>query len=196
MQPEVCCASAPRSLQSPGHFLYEMAPRGPGSKGAQRGARSKGTPPVRSKVQDWETSQYRYATKRLLRGKAYWVAQAPKRQQKLFHSQVLAAKWLAEKLHTTTNALQKGRRLHTLQGVQARLALATSVYGQGSELPGDAEYLKKHSASQIFAEEPDMEILDIQAKYGPFRDELAKCFKRHGPIAQVLRFKVQGCTPL
>jgi len=137
-------------------------------------------------------SRYRYVTKRVMRGITYWIGQPSKGRQKLFRDMEDAAAWTAKQRKTITNALLKGSALHSHRQYQHRLATVVHIYGDGSEVPGDLEYLQRHAASmeRIMAKEPAIEILDIQGKYGPFRKVLAKTFRSSPPWSKVHKSKV------
>ena len=90
-----------------------------------------------------------------------------------------AAAWTAKVRKTTLKDMAKGSKLHFRSQYQHRLAIVLRIYGQGSEVPGDAAYLRSHAKAigAIVKQEPAIEILDIQAKYGPSRDALAAAWK-------------------
>ena len=124
--------------------------------------------------------KYKFVTKRVLRGKTYWVGQPKKGKQKMFAESVQAATWTAKQRKTTLKAMLKGKDLHRCQQYQHRLATIVQIYGSGSELPGDAAYLRQHARSMeaVVKEEPAMDILDVQSKYGPYRTHQTDIFKK------------------
>jgi len=128
-----------------------------------------------------------------MRGSTYWVGQPGKRNQKLFKSQDEAAAWVAKQRKTSSDSLRKGKALYKYcTQYQQRLVAVVSIYGGGSEVPGDVEYLRTHATSseKVFVKEPTLEILDVRSKYGPFRDALISCFKASRPLSQVRGHKV------
>lgn len=153
---------------------------------------------LRSEVQgpavdeEVSVSSYRYVTKRVMRGSAYWMGQPKRGRQKLFKDMKKAARWTAKQRKTTVKAITKGSGLHGCSQYRSRLAIVLHIYGDGSEVPGDAEYLRMHANSMeaIVEEEPAMEILDIQGKYGPFRMPFIKTFKRSPSLSKVHRSQV------
>ena len=162
---------------------------------------------LRSKVQGPALDErdavckYRFVTKRTLRGKTYWVGQPRKGKQRLFTDTVQAAKWTAKQRKMTLKAMLKGSDLHRRQQYQVRLATVVHIYGGGSEVPGDAEYLQQHARSMdaVVEQEPAMEILDVQSKYGPYRtsmvDTSAKVIPRSmGPRMMGPRSWSRSCS--
>ena len=137
-------------------------------------------------------SFYRHVTKRVLRDNIYWVGQPKKGRQKLFKDMVKAANWVARQRKTSTTVISKGKALHGRRQYQIRLATVLRIYGDGSEVPGDTEYLRSHAVSMeaIVEEEPAIEILDVQSKYGPFRKLLTQTSKRIPLLSTVHRSKV------
>ena len=147
----------------------------------------------RSKVPDSQASKFSYVTKRTLRGQMYWVGQPWWGKQKLFKNEDAAVAWVAKMRKTSVVKLRKGNKLHKFcTQVQKRLAAVLDIYGSGSEVPGDVEYLRAHaiSSQKFFAMEPALEILDVQAKYGPFRDALMHCFQTSKLESEVPKSKV------
>ena len=148
---------------------------------------------LRSKVQghavhDLEVvSRYRHVSKRILRGTTYWVAQPGQGRQKLFKDMLKAAQWTAKQRRTSVKALLKGSALHGCRQYQFRLATVVHIYGGGSEVPGDAQHLRQHAHSMeaIIEQEPAMEILDCQSKYGPFRTAQVDVFRTSPPWSKV-----------
>ena len=150
---------------------------------AVQGPRSKAQGPITKEV-----SKYRFVTRRTLRGSTYWVAQPGKRRQKLFKTQEDAVAWVAKQRKASVANLRKGKTLHKYcTQYHKRLAAVVSIYGGGSEVPGDVQYLRTHATSseKVFVKEPALEILDVQAKYGPFRAALIRCFQASHPWSEV-----------
>ena len=56
--------------------------------------------------------KYKFVTKRVLRGKTYWVGQPTKGKQKMFTESLQAAKWTAKQRKITLKAMFKGKGLH------------------------------------------------------------------------------------
>ena len=140
-------------------------------------------------------STYRHVTQKVMRGITYWMAQPSKNRQKLFKDPAAAAAWAAQQRRqmgqpkrTTKKSLSKGSVLHGRWQYQRRLATVVQVYGGGSELPGDATYLRAHASSMeaIISQEPSMEFLDIQSKYGPCRDALVQVFRSKVSSSKVM----------
>ena len=138
-------------------------------------------------TEDAAVSTYHFVTKRVMRGHTYWMAQPKRNRQKLFKDIKQAAEWTAKVRKVTLEALSKDSKLHNCNQYQRRLAVVLHIYGQGSEVPGDAAYLRSHAKAigEIMKQEPAIEILDIQAKYGPSRDALAEAWKFSHPWSKV-----------
>ena len=140
---------------------------------------------LRSKVQGVPVneveavSQYRFVTKHTIRGVTYWMGQPRRGQQKLFKDMLEAAKWTAKQRRMPLPKLLKGSALHGRRQYQVRLATVVQIYGGGPEAPGDAQFLREHARSMeaIVQQEPAMEILDVQGKYGPYRTSQVKAFR-------------------
>ena len=66
-------------------------------------------------------------------------------------------------------------------------AIRLRIHGQASEVPSDAAYLPSHAKAigAIVEQEPAIEILDVQAKYGPSRDALAEAWTSSLPWSKV-----------
>ena len=137
-------------------------------------------------------SKYRYVTKHTIRGCTYWMGQPYRGKQRLFKDMLKAAKWTAKQRKVSLPSLQKGSALHGCRQYQLRLATVVHIYGGGSEVPGDAEFLHKHAHSMeaIVEQEPAMEFLDVQAKYGPYRKSQMEAFRKSLPWSKVCRSKV------
>ena len=71
------------------------------------------TPAPRSKVLGFildgheAVCKYKFVTKRVLRGKTYWVGQPTKGKQKMFTESLQAAKWTAKQRKITVKAMLK-----------------------------------------------------------------------------------------
>ena len=132
-------------------------------------------------------SKYRFVTKRTLRGVTYWMGQPRRGKQKLFKDMLQAAAWTAKVRKTSVKSLLKGSALHSCRQYQLRLATVVHIYGGGSEVPGDAEFLREHAHSMeaIVDQEPAMEVLDVQAKYGPYRTDQIQVFQNSPPWSKV-----------
>ena len=52
--------------------------------------------------------------------------------------------------------------------------MVVRIYGEGPEVPSDVEHVGIHvsSSERVLVQEPAPEILDVEGKYGPFRDAL------------------------
>lgn len=152
---------------------------------------------LRSKVQgplvheQEAVSKYRFVTKRTLRGATYWMGQPNRGKQKLFKDMLQAARWTAKQRRTSVKTLLKGSALHTCRQYQLRLATVVHIYGGGSEVPGDAEFLREHAHSMeaIVEQEPAMEFLDVQGKYGPYRTSQIDIFTNSPAWSKVRRSK-------
>ena len=138
-------------------------------------------------TEDAAVSTYRYVTKHVIRGTTYWMAQPSRNRQKLFKDIKQAAAWSAMIRRVSMNSMLKGSKLHYRNQYQHRLAVVLRIYGQGSELPGDAAYLQSHAKAigAIVKQEPAIEILDAQSKYGPSRDALAESWGSSLPWSKV-----------
>ena len=138
-------------------------------------------------MEDAAVSTYRFVTKRVIRGHTYWMGQPHRNRQKLFKDMKQAAAWTAKVRNMTLKALWKGSKMHNRIQYQRRLSIVLRIYGQGSEVPGDAAYLRSHAQSMqaIVKQEPAIEILDIQQKYGPSRDALAEAWTSSLPWSKV-----------
>ena len=150
---------------------------------------------LRSKVQgppvheQEAVSEYRFVTKRVLRGTTYWMGQPGRGKQKLFKNMLQAARWTAKERKISLNSMLKGSALHGRRQYQLRLATVVHIYGGGSEVPGDVEYLREHAHSMeaVVDQEPAMEILDVQSKYGPYRTSQLHAFRQSPPWSKVHR---------
>jgi len=138
-------------------------------------------------TEDAAGSTYRFVTKRVMRGHTYWMGQPSRNQQKLFKDIKQAAAWTAKVRKMTLKSLSKDSKLHNGNQYQRRLAIILRIYGEGSEVPGDAAYLRSHAKAigAIVKQVPAIEILDVQQKYGPSRDALAEAWTSSLPWSKV-----------
>ena len=136
-------------------------------------------------------SRYRYVYKRTLRGTTYWVGQPKRGKQRLFRDMLKAAEWTSKQRRTSVKALMKGSKVYGIRKYQLRLATVVQVYGGGSEVPGDAEFLHQTAQSMdaIIEQEPAMEFLDAQGKYGPYRATQIDIFRTSPAWSKVQRSK-------
>ena len=130
-----------------------------------RGARSSVQGPPAQDV-----SKDRYVTRRMTCGSTYWVGQPGQRKQKLCRSQEEVAAWVAKQRKTSPDSLLKGKALYTYGAqYQQKLQVVLRIRAGGSKVPDDVEHLRRHAtfSEKVFVQEPALEILGVQAKYGP-----------------------------
>ena len=145
-------------------------------------------------------SPYDFVTKRTIKDHIYWVGQPSKGTQKLFTSLSEAGDWVAAERGVDKKDLNKTKQQFTWPELGRRLAVITTTYDDGKELPGDLEDLLKHAKQRAkdFAAEPTIELLVAQGKYGPFRSSLLRMTKKSrssspsGPRSKVHRPKADS----
>lgn len=128
---------------------------------------------AKSEVPMSAASKFKYVTSRVrCDGTQRWVAQPTAGIQRQFSNQRDAADWVVAQKKTSIGAISGRRPFYRLE-LRKRVDLMMEVCGKG-ELPGDLDDLRRRATSvalsRAIQEEPAIEIIIAQGKYGPFRE--------------------------
>lgn len=134
-------------------------------------------------------SEYMYVTKRVLRGQTYWMGQPRRNSQKIFKTQLEAAKFVAKVRCVSVNKLLKTKdKLFTGGTYCDRFKAILKVYSNGREGPGDLESWRQLSkvskVKQLFNREPAAELLSLLVKYDPFRKAFHKALAGRSTVGR------------